>query len=291
MSTINLKLAASAGVRRLTLPTPLSYLQLLDHITTLYRLHQPTGLGITYVDEDGDTIVITSDAELDEAIRVLRSDDKAVVRLSVAWTTSDPTPQQEPVDHPVQQEAPPSPPLPPAPTWNELATDATALAKDAVFMLKESPLAERATTLGVDAGKRLRNDAQLWRTVYAPKMAFCVRSLFRILFLTMFLSFIGFPCRWLAFPLLAIVFFVSKRRRHTSRFWAKVDDNAGAVALFGVLAFFFLPRKLWCFLFLILVAKAHRKYKRAFGCGKEARERRPWGFFCGQQQRPGCSYH
>lgn len=77
-----LKVSYQDDTRRVRVSGPLSYTSLLDLVQTSFCVQPP--LTLTYVDDEEDTITVSSDVEVAEAINVAKSDGRPSLRFQVA---------------------------------------------------------------------------------------------------------------------------------------------------------------------------------------------------------------
>jgi aerobic-type carbon monoxide dehydrogenase small subunit (CoxS/CutS family) len=85
-SSLILKVALGDDLRRIPVPAPseLSYSSLCCTLGALFpSLKDHVGLAVQYVDDEGDSIVASSDAELSEAFRVALEDNRKSLRLDI----------------------------------------------------------------------------------------------------------------------------------------------------------------------------------------------------------------
>jgi hypothetical protein len=86
-STITVKVVYNADIRRFCLPETISFSEFIINIGKLFKLDQLT---IKYVDDEGDSIVVTSDEELQEALRLAKELKPPILRVTVQAVASAP---------------------------------------------------------------------------------------------------------------------------------------------------------------------------------------------------------
>jgi len=136
-------------VRRLTLPSGATYLQLRQTLIELYG-NLPAGFLIKYKDEDDDTITISSDFELQEAFRVASRQTRPLLRILISGgrSTPAPSPAQPSATQPspAPSSAPSSGPAPAAPQADSFAPLISLLTSSPLIMAALQPLLNAAAT-------------------------------------------------------------------------------------------------------------------------------------------------
>jgi hypothetical protein len=78
--SITVKVAFNEGIRRFCLPETISFAEFIQHIGKLFKVDDIT---VKYVDDEGDSIVVTSDEELTEAFRLAKELKPPILRVTV----------------------------------------------------------------------------------------------------------------------------------------------------------------------------------------------------------------